>query len=76
MSEKDDLHSAKGNSLQPAKGDPLHIEPEDYNIFDQVRGPRSLTSNVRVEELLMNDKDLLALFFVVTTWNEVSWYEF
>ena len=76
MSEKDDLHSAKVNSLQPAKGDPLHIEPADYNIFDQVRGPRSLTSNVRVEELLMNDKDLLALFFVVTTWNEVSWYEF
>jgi hypothetical protein len=56
--------------------DPLNIESEDYDMFDEVRGSRTLTSNVRVEKLLMDDKDLLALFFVVITWSDAHWYEF
>lgn len=52
-------------------------ETKDYEVFKHVRKSYAdYVSEVQVEDLLLVNKDLLALFYVVSTWDGVKWYKF
>lgn len=52
--------------------------PDDYvKTFKQIRKSRTeFQSDIKVEDLLHADLDLLAIFFVVATWESLRWYKF
>ena len=62
-----------------SQGDDIYdLRHDDQaEVFCHVRrGRQDLTSNILVEDLFENDKELLALFYVVRTCIGVEWYRF
>jgi len=65
------------DSSEDSRDDMYEIDHDQRASFfgHTGKGTRNMFSKIMVEDLL-KDRDLLALFYVVSTWNDIGWYRF